>query len=198
MKLLRFSTFLTYWIYWEEACPIKGPPGSSINFIRPSTSAAALDSSHRPVPCPECGQQCVTENVTHVHCRLARAFLPERSICKPTDFVPHLRAGNGLPQCTLCSRKICRWSKLKAHIRSGASSRLSVLKIKSVLPDFSSRWVRMAGAEDQYLPAQSAAAHSHTEQPSSGALSRVRRTSRATRSHQPRPCHKRRSAKHLR
>ena len=86
----------------------------------PSTSSAVLEHQGDKVACPECGQECVSENAMHIHCRLVHKYTPAHSTRTPTDFVPHIHAKLGLPQCSLCDRKFFRWGNLKAHIRSGA------------------------------------------------------------------------------
>ena len=86
----------------------------------PPTHSAVLDHQGDKVPCPECGQECVSENAMRIHCKLVHKYTPAHSTRKPTVFVPHVHAKFGLPQCSLCDRKFFRWGNLKAHIRTGA------------------------------------------------------------------------------
>ena len=74
--------------------------------------------------CPQCQQQFPTENAMRIHCKLQHSVLPEHSTRTPTDFIAHVHAKDGLPQCSLCLRRFYRWGNLKAHIRTGACEKL--------------------------------------------------------------------------
>ena len=74
--------------------------------------------------CPMCPQKFATENAMRIHCQLQHSVLPTHSTKTPTTFIPHIHAKNGLPQCSLCSRRFYRWGNLKEHIRTGACEKL--------------------------------------------------------------------------
>ena len=92
--------------------------------IHPATAQYTDATTVCTIECPLCPQRFATENAMRIHCQLQHSMLPAHSTRTPTTFIPHIHAKNGLPQCSLCSRKFYRWGNLKEHIRSGACEKL--------------------------------------------------------------------------
>ena len=92
--------------------------------VHPPTHSAVSDQQGAKAVCPECGQECISENAMRIHCKLVHKYTPAHSSRTPTTFVPHIHAKLGLPQCSLCDRKFFRWGNLKEHIRTGSCVKL--------------------------------------------------------------------------
>ena len=92
--------------------------------VHPVATQYHHDPAECTYTCPQCQQPFPTENAMRIHCKLQHSVLPAHSTRTPTDFIAHVHAKDGLPQCSLCLRRFYRWGNLKAHIRTGACEKL--------------------------------------------------------------------------